>query len=210
MPILYPIFIICANLCIDNFWRKIFDDLSQGICHSDVILSPKTLSYKTQVICYNDYTPFELHKKIYELFSQELNYNNTCADSYKWKESEWKNIRKHKLKDMLIINYIIELGKSHNFSLKTKKTILSNIKLAFIYGDIEDSDLEYADGKIININNLNLETFLISNKNITKNQSGEKNNTLSHKWKRYLQKLHKDVLNIDHEIRDYDEECIYV
>lgn len=192
MTILYPTFIICANICTDNFWRRIFDNLSQGHCPYGVSISDTTVLHSNFSFRYKGYEPDELYKKIKSLFQKELNFKNEDITFFKWGENEWKNIRKTKLKETIVANYVIKIGDKYNIPLEKQKKIFSAIKTALVCGDIDTDDIEYTDGKIINIKNLDMNSFSVSRKFGDK-IGHEKPLLLSKRWKLYVKKINREV-----------------
>lgn len=211
MSIIFPVFIICANLCSDDFWRQLFDDFSQGITPKHVSVTSDTFICKNKNYLYKGETPENIHKKICDILIKTLKYKGCKNEFEKWENNNWKNIRKKKLREIIFINYILKLGDKYNLSTAKMREINNKIKMALIYGDINNDDIEYSNGEIINIKKFNLKTFDIPNIDSVKKLCINKNKGLmSYKWKLYINRISKDPLNIDTEIKNYDEDFFYI
>lgn len=186
MSIHFPIFILCANLCTDNFWREVYKNLSKGNAPNGVTLTSDNICYKNNIYNYSDKCPNDIIKIVESIVTIK---NNGLT---KWTHS---NTQK-KVKEVLIINYLIQLKKEINLSDKEVKKLLDVIKISIIFGDISNDDIEYLDGKILSIKTLNKNTLTIQSKYIRPKLAAPKSsNMLSSKWSSYAKKIGKDPLS---------------
>ena len=66
-------------------------------------------------------------------------------------------IKKKKIKDILIINYINDIENMMNLELNEKNQLISIINVGFMLGTLDNSDVIFENGKIININGINFD-----------------------------------------------------
>src|SRR5690348_4605287 len=107
----FPIFLLCANICTDPVWVTVLENLSQGNTLKGINLNDTTISYRDIVFQYYD-KPCEQIIKVVEDIYNKANYKSETNNLEVWKENLWKNIKKKKLKDMLIINYVLKKYKN--------------------------------------------------------------------------------------------------
>jgi hypothetical protein len=190
--IIYPVFKECSELITDDYWCKLFDDLSRGKCPKGIIIynGILTSSYKRINLNYNfiNLKPEEIIKELPDILKNNAYiYSNT--DILKNKElksakteysslkkcNDWKKIKNKKMKENLITNYCLLLKKQYKLSSPQTKSLYMTIRDAiFYYKTHKSNDIIMKDGNISLIKDIeiNLEYNLFIN-NRFKNEWNE-------------------------------------
>jgi hypothetical protein len=221
--VVYPIFQECSKLVKDDFWIKLFDDLSRGKCPKGVMIYNNVLSssLKRNGFSYNfieNKTPEVLVSEIPEILKKSvciysekdiINKENIIQDAtqeYMSAKStdNWKKIKSKKMKENLITNYCLEMKKKYKMSYYNSKVLYDTIKDAlYVFKTHKSDSIVMKNGKIDYIKDINysedLAFFLnereIEDENITKNNKKNKNeNVLDTKWKNYLSIIIKETV----------------
>lgn len=168
--VLYPIFLECENLIVDNFWKSIFHKMSQG-------KFPKGFKFKNNAIIF---------KHGSKTFQQEILDNpyeiiNTCISFYKTNagmssstdlenqrkeinetinkriesNDKWGCFRKHAIKQLMINDYAKRTINQYNLDPSCYKQLVTIINLGFILGKINSSSIQIGDNMIKNIRGIN-------------------------------------------------------
>lgn len=196
MSVLYPIFIICASICENSVWKSVFYDLSKGITPTDITISNEKIEGKYNTINYRELNEYELCDAIIDMYTAQkvkIKDDDTFLHE-KWEENNWKNIRKKKIRESLIENYVSYMGDEMEDA--DRNGFLARIKIAFIYGDINSDDITMCDGQISSIDGVDFENQTIKKKTgvIKAETSNKKENLLSYKWALYSKKISKNPL----------------
>ena len=211
--IIYPIFLECLKYCTDIFWENIFEDLVYGKTPYGTYISKDFIccSYKGKEFSYKierSKDPKIIYDELYDLLFYKLGLLSTKdkikkkVDFYNFEKDikdsrnkNWNSIRKKNIKDLYIENYVLNMKKKYNLTLKQAKHLLSMISIGMIFKVISCKDIEYEDGNIINIKGIKfLNKKIIIEKNI---YDLENNYTcilidkplLSNEWEKYLKKM---------------------
>jgi len=212
--IIYPIFLECCEFSEDTFWKNVFEDLSYGKYPYGTYITKDFFccNYKNKEFSYKieRKDPKILYNDIYELLSKKLGLLShkdkikkkidfsILEEEIKENRKNWSNIRKKNIKDLLIENYVIEMKKKYELTVKQARELLSIIFIGMVFKVITVKDIEYSDGVIKNINGisfdkkeiildrdiydfeLNLTTYIIVDKK-----------SMSDNWEKYLELLRK-------------------
>lgn len=219
--IVYPFLLECCNFTHDNFWKSVFEDLAYAKTPHGTYINKhflccnhrnKEFSYrierKDSKILYDD---------IYSLLSEKLcliSHNehirkkvdfDSLEESIRETQTNWLNIKRKNVRDLLIEKYILEMKHKYNLTNKQTHYLLSLIFIAMIFKAISHKDIEYFDGKIHNINGINFENkriivirdiFTICENN-SKNASESTKIKMSNVWEKYLNDLRKLIKQIE-------------
>lgn len=211
--IIYPIFLECCQFANDRFWENIFEDLAYGKSPYGTYISKDFLccNYKDKEFSYKieRKEPESLYNDIYILLAKKLgllsqkdkikkkiDFYNIHNDN---KENKtWSSIRKKNIKDLLLENYVIDMKKRYSLSITQTKYLLSVIFIAMIFKVVTVKDIEYEDGKIINIDGIDIKKKNIDIKRDIYNIETEFNtcnfvepNLMSDNWNKYITNLKK-------------------
>lgn len=171
MPIkkelIYPFFLECCQYADDTFWENIFEELAYGKPPYGTYISKDFLccSYKNKEFSYKieRKAPEVLYHDIYRLLTEKLGIL-----SYREKEqkrldfhelektiqesrSDWSNIRKKNIKDIMYERYVIDMKREHNLSLNQCKKLLATVLVSIMFKTISAKDIDYSEGKIQSI-----------------------------------------------------------
>jgi len=210
--IVYPDFLKCCTYTTNKLWKTIFEDLAHGkapygtYISKDFLSSSKKdreFSYKINSvedpkIIYDELT--ELFEKMKVLSDSDKNRAKINEFVELSKEnlikSDWISIKKKSYKDFLIERFVIEMKYTYDLTFEQARNLLTKIKIAMIFKTIFNSDINYTNGKIENINGLEFEkgTFFFTkqiygDKKIV-NEVVEKKSINTH-WFKYLSMLSK-------------------
>lgn len=167
--LIYPFFINCSLLTNDKFWKSVFEDLAYGIAPYGAFINKGFImcNYKDKEfvykICKKD--PTELYDDIYNIFSTKLNIISSEEISNKKRNIEkiqeditdWTNIKKKNLKDIMIENWAINMKNKYNLTTKVTRSLISVIFLALIFKSISSKDIILKNGNIEHINGISFE-----------------------------------------------------
>lgn len=169
----YPIFVLCLKFIEDDFWKKIFEDLSYGISpQQGVYIYGNSIIFNNKKIKKNIPLTFlskedlELKtKKLIKLFtkSEFLSENNRLLKKNRFVKNniilnddvEWKNIKKKMVKNILLEKYVLEKKKKFSMSNDKCKKLLSLINISMLLKIISDTNIIFRGGKIIKIKGIN-------------------------------------------------------
>jgi hypothetical protein len=212
--IIYPIFLECFEFITDKFWENIFEDLAYGKCPYGTYINKGSLTckYKDKEFIYKieKKNPQTLYNEVYNLLTKKLgllshqdkinkklDFEN-IDDQLKESRKNWNSIRKKNIKDLLIENYVISMKKKYFLSVKQCKYLLSIIFIGLIFKVFTIKDINYQDGKILDINGIEFKKKeIILKKDIydikcaTNNIIIEDKNLMSTNWYKYLDYLNK-------------------
>jgi len=202
--LVYPIFLECCKYTKDNFWKYIFEDLAYkktpyGIyIYCDYLccnykgkeFNYKIDSTKTSKELFDDI--YKLFNKRFELLSEKDKLNRRSL--FEENENKISYLKKHKYNT--IFQYIIDMKRKWNLTLRQTQILLSYILLAFLLKLLKSSDMIFKKNKIISINGINFKkTKILYEQNLLKNfkiQSSLEivnNKKLSDVWTKYIQKI---------------------
>lgn len=172
--IIYPIFLECIQYIKDPFWKSIYEDLAYGKSPTGTYISKDFIicSYKDKEFTYKieRKNSFELYTDIYTLLNKRVGILshkektkkrfdfNKLEDEVQDTKKSWSDIKKKNIKDLLIELYVIDMQKQYSLSQKQSQYLLSIICIAMIFKIISNKDINYVDGKILNINGIEFET----------------------------------------------------
>lgn len=164
--IIYPIFLKCVPFVQnDMFWKETFEDLAYGIAYGGSYISKGVLCSKVKgkefVYKFIDKEPEKICVDIIKLLKEKLNImskndRKILIDEFKEVEenlknlrsTEWSEIKKKSLKDILFQNYLIKMKYQYDLKDVQIKKIYNTINLGIMLKSIKNSDIIYTDGEI--------------------------------------------------------------
>jgi hypothetical protein len=218
----------CSQTENVEYWKVIFSDMSRGLCPKGLNIQNGTLTgynSKKNSVGYhfvNDDIE-KIRNTIKDLFSNLINVDmesskrnvelDVINKNYNdYKTLDWKNIKKKSIKEILLQEYVIYLIKKHNIKKDKVKDLFEHINNAFtLYKTHDNSDVQYIDGKIININDFEYCSKIktIINKRLKNNMFDnvledcelnedeviieEENKSFKDLWKNYLTNIFKQL-----------------
>lgn len=219
--VVYPIFQDCSKLMKDDFWIKLFDDLSRSKCPKGIMIYNGVISssYKRNGFSYSfidSKDPVKLSNDIQEqlkkyaciysnkdIVNKESDLSNANNEYVNAKHADnWKKIKSKKMKENLITNYCLEMKKKYKLSYSKIRILYTLIKDSlYLYKTHKSDDIVMKNGKIDFIKDIEFETSIecfintrdIQDDIIQKNKK-IKDNILDLKWKNYLSIIIKEIV----------------
>jgi hypothetical protein len=168
--IVHQIFYEMSDIEEDPFWKTEFVKASHG-------RFPSKVSYKNGIIYFvksnkreKMYLPEDIMDAIenYKGFIHKNTWNRSRAEyeednkmnedriskNKSIQDFQWKELKKKKTKELLIMNYINDLAKEYEMSIEDKYELNISINTGIINGMINTSSIEYEDGMIHHIKGL--------------------------------------------------------
>ena len=163
--ILYPIFLKCASLCDDVFWREVFEELSYGNGFGGTYISKgcfcSSIKNKEFIYKFMGKPESKIYTDITRILKDKLNIMSNSDRLLMFKEFEhvekqlrlmrdveWSLIKKKNWKDILFQGFLINMKKEFSLSDTQIKKIYNFLNLGLILKSIKNSDVIYEDGEI--------------------------------------------------------------
>ena len=218
--IIYPILQQCSLLQQDEFWKRLFDDLSRAKCPKGIMIYNGIISstHKRNGFSYNiasKETAEELCGELVGILKdnayiysstdienkdgdfQEANNEYIAAKT----SDNWKKIKTRKMRENPIINYVFTLKKQYKLDNKKTRSIYHNIKDAlFIFRTHKSEDVIMENGVITSIRDFvydkDLKTVINTRfEKLDERETSEKvKDVLGSKWEKYVQNVIKSVV----------------
>ena len=217
--VMYPILQECSLLQTDDFWKRLFDDLSRGKCPKGIMIYNGMISstHKRNGFSYNinnKDSPEELSEDLINTLKdsayiysatdienkdgdfQEANNEYITAKN----TDSWKKIKTRKMKLNLIMNYTIQLRKKYRLDNRKSKELYESLKDAlFNYRSHKTEDVFMEKGVITNIKDFtyNKTTKSFCNDRLLlldERKEKEAKDVLGSKWEKYVQNVIKSVV----------------
>ena len=164
--VIYPIFLKCITYTEnDAFWKETFEELSYGNCYQGSYINKgficSNLKGKEFTYKFIDKEPEKIYNDITKLFKEKLNimskndriilineFEEVEKNLKNIKNTEWSDIKKKSLKDVLFQNFLIKSKKIYELSDYQLKKIYNYINLGLMLKSIKNSDIIYDKGEI--------------------------------------------------------------
>jgi hypothetical protein len=216
--IVYPVFQECCKYFKDEFWIKLFDDLSRSKCPKGVMIYNSVISstYKRNGFTYNfseqspeiiiKELPILLNNSVHiysnkDIINREADINIADSEYLNAKETDdWKKVKNRKMKENLVTNYCLAMKKKFKLKYKDAKHLYDMLKYSLFDLKIQKSnDVEMKNGEIFKIQDIEydktLKQFVNKRFNNCEENEDEKEqvNILQLKWKNYVSTIIKEV-----------------
>lgn len=212
--IIYPIFLECCQFTDDKFWENVFEDLAYGKTPYGTYISKDFLccSYKKKEFSYKieKKLPKDIYNDVYDLLTNKLGLLSPLEKSKKRKifkdieeditesRKNWNDIKKKNIKELLIELYVARMKNKHSLTLKQARYLLSIIFVGMIFKVITNKDVDYKNGKIENIDGIEISHKKIDVKKDLYNLDNNftptiilDKNLMYDNWEKYLKELKK-------------------
>lgn len=212
--IIYPIFLECCQFTDDKFWENVFEDLAYGKTPYGTYISKDFLccSYKKKEFSYKieKKLPKDVYNDVYDLLTNKLGLLSPLEKSKKRKifkdieeditesRKNWNDIKKKNIKELLIELYVARMKNKHSLTLKQARYLLSIIFVGMIFKVITNKDIDYKNGKIENIDGIEISHKKIDVKKDLYNLDNNftptiilDKNLMYDNWEKYLKELKK-------------------
>ena len=162
----------CQKYTFDAYWKDVFhlcacNKFPKGVRYSS---QTNTLTIKTSNKLESFDLPTSSKELVFVLISlfreklrmfspSDLQIKQSEFDKIKQEhhvevDCEWKKLKPKSIKEIIKMNYIIELSKKYQLTQKEQKQLLNTINLAFHFKKLSSDHIEYSNGKILNIKGL--------------------------------------------------------
>jgi hypothetical protein len=218
--VVYPILQQCCLIQEDDFWKRLFDDLSRGKCPKGITIYNGMISstQKRNGFSYNinnNPVPEDLSKELIEILknnayiysstdieNKDGDFQEATNEYISAKTSDnWKKIKTRKMRENPIINYVFKIKKQYKMSNKKARTLYHDIKDAlFVYRTHRSEDVIMENGIITSIRDFvyNKDLRVLYNKRYESLDDREINekvkDVLGSKWEKYVQNVIKSVV----------------
>jgi hypothetical protein len=167
--VIYPIFLKCIHYIEnDTFWRETFEELSYGNCYQGSYINKgficSNIKGKEFIYKFIDKEPEKICQDVIKLFKEKLNimskndrkilieeFEEVEKNLKAIKNTEWSEIKKKSLKDILFQNFLIKIKNNYELNDYQLKKIYNSINLGIMLKSIKNSDIVYQDGEIKDI-----------------------------------------------------------
>lgn len=216
--VVYPIFQECCKHFKDEFWIKLFDDLSRSKCPKGVLIYNGVISstYKRNGFSFNfseqsadtiiKELPNLLKNSVHiysnkDIINKEADINIADSEYMNAKETDdWKKVKNRRMKENLITNYCLAMKKKYKLKYKETKHLYDLIKESlFDLKTQKSDDVEMKNGEISKIEDI---CYDKSAKNFVNKRflnfkeetaKKEQTNILHVKWKNYVSTIVKEI-----------------
>lgn len=176
--VLFPVLEECSKLTLDPYWKQVFEECARGKFPrgSGIDASGKLLHFhsKNSTKGYITYklqnTPEVVFTDLKKIFSEDLNLNSNkdrqdirnelndlCKDLQDTFTGSWVQIKRKKIKDPIIRQYILDLKSKYNLSNAETAEVAQIIKLGFLFNWIPNENVDYENRQILEITNLHFD-----------------------------------------------------
>lgn len=205
--IVNPIFLECKQLCENEYWKNVFEEMAYGKYPKQIYISNQTIlsSNKKKNFSYQmrDQSPNDVMVNTISILtnftdlisSEEIKKKKDSNDAFK-KDNWvlWKDIKRKYIKDVLIMNFCLELKKEYNLTAQKSASLYQGLTYRIYSGQITDIIMDDQKISVIPALEINPET-----KEITYHeefdskleQTHELEDYMHHYYRRYLLKLAK-------------------
>ena len=169
------IFRECSELTTDQTWRNIFNEASygklpRGFSFKDGHITHKIRNKTSRIELNSD--PKRAIDEAREFFKEKAGimsqddlkkakeeFEEFLLNSDSLYPSKWSEIRKKKVKDVLISSYICKVAKELNIDQKAKEDLRNKIYLGFILGCFGNDNIQLEEGYIKNITGIDYDNI---------------------------------------------------
>lgn len=218
--IVYPILQECSIRQQDEFWKRLFDDLSRAKCPKGIMIYNGIISstHKRNGFSYNiasKTTAEELCEELVGILKnnayiysstdienkdgdfQEANNEYISAKT----SDNWKKIKTRKMRETPIMNYVFTLKKQYKLDNKRARSIYYSIKDAlFTFRTHKSEDVIMENGVITSIKDFAYDKDLKNVRNMRFESLDDRKindsikDVLGSKWEKYVQNVIKCVV----------------
>lgn len=155
--LLYPNFLLLMQMTEDYFWKNVFEDMAYGVSPYGTSMHNGTLycNIKDKQFCYVfagkpqqevfdtllhyfrtklSLTPGREYTTVREAMEQQLQLRNYTS---------WKEIRKKNIRNILIVNYVLQFAKRCGFTMLQTQKLMNIVSVGFAFKFISNDDIVY-------------------------------------------------------------------
>ena len=216
---LYPVLKYASDNIEDEYWKTLFTDMSIGKCPKCIYISNnnilstnkrKQFSFTIPKLEESELGTFDILKFIDEL-KHSLSSNTSLLsiiDNDKRKEmlgqktneikniDSWNAVKKKNIKEQLFINYVVKMKNEYGLDWNSAKYLYQLINNAFLMKTHTSADVEYNDGEIIEIEDIeydeDLNTFINRREYDEEEENIDNTQYLFYHWDKYVNNINKN------------------
>lgn len=208
--LIFPFFLKCAELCKDDFWKQVLEDMSYGKPPKNILVYDKNLvlnvGKKKESFSFENLGEKEFIEKVIPFLQNNISLYS-CNDvkkrqaiieqlkkeKEKIKKSKWTQIRKSNPKKIFLLRFVHEKKQEFDLSWNTS-TKLYNELFDVLFKQGMSKKVDFEDGKIISVEGLDFYdksySFLKLDEQTNKSNKSSKKIT---KWEAYIKSHLKSV-----------------
>jgi hypothetical protein len=208
--LIFPFFLKCAELCKDDFWKQVLEDMSYGKPPKNILVYDKNLvlnvGKKKESFSFENLGEKEFIEKVIPFLQNNISLYS-CNDvkkrqaiieqlkkeKEKIKKSKWTQIRKSNPKKIFLLRFVHEKKQEFDLSWNTS-TKLYNELFDVLFKQGMSKKVDFEDGKIISVEGLDFYdksySFLKLDEQTNKSNKSSKKIT---KWEAYVKSHLKSV-----------------
>lgn len=179
--VIYNILNECSEIVNDEFWKQFYKDLATGKSTKGIYITNGVIhtSNKRNGFIYT-ITDKSSDIIVHDLHHLLTTYTNICSkkdinkkrqilkeiedELEEYKNSKWSSIKRKNYKNMLIVEHVLNLQKSYNLSWHATINAYKTIIYAFDSKTHNSKDVNYENGKIIDIEDIEYDDDCIVNR----------------------------------------------
>lgn len=171
MPCIFPIFLECKEWTLDPFWQDMFEQCANGKFPKGIKMSKdgsiNIFTNKSRETIAISSEPFDTFQTMMVIFKEKLGLVSDRDIKKQKKElillkeklkegysGTWKQIRPKKIRDNLLLDFVISCSHEYNLSKKDTEKLYSIINLGISFKSITSDMIDYSDGTVHGIDGL--------------------------------------------------------
>lgn len=210
--VIYPEINECQEYVADNFWKRLFDDMSRGKCPKGIIIFKNAVSstYKRNGFsyCFEDTPPQKIANDLVEILKtsgciysssdikkeeRDFETSNNVKVSY----SSWKQIKIKKIRQQYLHDFILKQTNKYKLSDGSSKNLMNLINSSLnIYKTHRSDDVLFENNEIVKIEDIEYDETLKEFVNLRdiedKEEVKKEVNVLKKKWENYVLRLYRE------------------
>jgi hypothetical protein len=211
--LLHPIFLECRDKTDNEFWKSLYEDMAYGKYPKQIYINQNQQINSTNrsnsfQYDFKDKTVDEMVIEIQELLlthtnlisNDEINIKKTSNIQYKkdtW--TNWKDIKKKYIRDVLLMDYCLEIKRLLTFSSNETIYLYERLSNLILYGQLSTVHLD--NNKIVAIDGVDIHQdtncIIITCDTYKEELSFPIPDMMSHYCKRYLLRTSKFITDFN-------------
>jgi ribosomal protein S1 len=172
--IVYGILLECAAIVRDEFWRRFYEDLAVGKSTKGIYITNGVIQTSNKrngfVYSITDKAPEVIVAELHHLLTT---HTSICSrkdmlkkrqfvreledELNEYDRAKWTGIKRKNVKTMLLVDYAIRLNRLHSLTWPATIAAYQTITSAFDNKTHSSRDVEYVGGKILSIEDIELD-----------------------------------------------------
>lgn len=182
--VIYSILIECSEIVTDDFWKQFYKDLATGKSTKGIYITNGVIQTSNKrngfIYTITDKAPEIIVEELHHLLTT---YTNICSkkdiskkrqilkeiedEIEEYKTSKWSSIKRKNYKNSLFIEYVLGLKKTYDMSWQATINAYKTITYAFECKTHGSKDVNYINGKIVDIEDIEyMDGNIVNNREI--------------------------------------------